>query len=253
MPFKYECKPYVFAIGDAAREIVEKVEPKLVAWWMFDENSGETAADSSGNRRDGILVGNPSWRPSGGRFRGALEFDGSNHVEVPNLDMTSGAATFVAWINGWRRADMTGVVLARKGGFAAGIHFGPGDTLHYTWNRSSRRCYEWHGGPKIPQNEWAMLALTIEPTKATAYVYSRKNGLQQSVNAIPHMSQALDAVNIGWDAWSPNRRFKGLMDDVRIYNYALSRAEIEGLCSGRAPVISGNVASGAAAAAGGGQ
>ncbi|UCF17339.1 MAG: hypothetical protein JSW59_07720, partial [Phycisphaerales bacterium] len=99
-PFKYECKPYVFAIGGPTPEIVEKVDPKLVAWWKFDESSGETAADSSGNGHDGILVGNPRWQPSGGRFAGALELDGTNHVEIPTLDMTSGAATFVAWING---------------------------------------------------------------------------------------------------------------------------------------------------------
>ena len=116
------------------------------------------------------------------------------------------------------------------------------------WNRSSRRTYEWHGGPKIPQNEWAMLAVTIEPTKATAYVYSRADGLQHSVNAIEHVSQSLYAVNIGWDAWSANRHFKGLMDDVRIYSYALSKAEIEALCSGKEPVIAENVTHGTAAA-----
>ncbi|UCE46355.1 MAG: hypothetical protein JSW47_12110 [Phycisphaerales bacterium] len=36
------------------------------------------------------------------------------------------------------------------------------------------------------------------------------------------------------------RRFKGLIDDVRIYNYALSKAEIEALCSGRGPAIAGH-------------
>jgi len=232
-PFKFESEPYTIALGPAT---IRKADRKLLAWWKFDENSGNTAADLSGNGYTGTLVGNPRWQPSGGRFGGALEFDGNSHVEVPTLDLTTDTVTFVAWINGWKVADMTGIVLSRNlpgGLIAGGIHFGQNDTLHYTWNNNSTKTYIWDDGPKIPRDEWAMLAMTIEPAKATAYVCTQANGLQKSVNKIDHVPQNMNALKIGWDSWSAERHFKGLIDDVRIYNYPLSQAEVAALYAGK--------------------
>lgn len=56
-------------------------DPNLVAWWTFDDMSGTTAADSSGNGHTGTLNGNPQWVT--GYFGGALRFDGSgDYVEI---------------------------------------------------------------------------------------------------------------------------------------------------------------------------
>ena len=49
-------------------------EADLVGLWRFDETSGTTAHDGSGNGRDGTLIGNPKW--TAGRIGGALDFDG---------------------------------------------------------------------------------------------------------------------------------------------------------------------------------
>lgn len=237
-PFKYESKPYIFALGGMTPEIPGKADRKLVAWWKFDESSGDTAADSSGNDHGGILVGEPQWQPSGGRFGGALRFDGSNHVEIPTLDMTTGTVTFVAWIRGCGVTEMSGIVYSRNlpGGLVGvGINCGPGDTLHYSWNRNARKTYTWDEGPKMPRDKWAMVAMAIEPTKATAYVYTDTNGLEQSANELRHISQNINALKIGWDSWATDRHFKGLIDDVRIYNYALSQAEIAAIYSGKEP------------------
>ena len=132
--------------------------------------------------------------------------------------------TYTAWINGWKEVDWAGIVYSR--GYAAGMHFGTNDTLHYTWNWNSGATYNWNGGPVIPQNEWAFVALTIEPDKATAYVYSSSYGLQSGVNAIAHIAQDTSGVKIGWDPQDETRYFNGMIDDVRIYNYALGPVEI---------------------------
>jgi hypothetical protein len=50
-------------------------DPDLVAHWQFDDGSGTTAFDSSGNGHDGTLVGDPQW--VSGMLGGALEFDGA--------------------------------------------------------------------------------------------------------------------------------------------------------------------------------
>ena len=58
---------------------------KLVGWWKFDESTGTTAYDSSGNGNNGTLKGNPVWRPTGGVSGGAIELSGKgDYVEISN-------------------------------------------------------------------------------------------------------------------------------------------------------------------------
>jgi hypothetical protein len=61
---------------------------ELVGQWKFDEGSGTTAYDSSGNGHDGTLVGGATW--ADGRFGGGIELDGtSGYVEVPSFERGS--------------------------------------------------------------------------------------------------------------------------------------------------------------------
>ena len=75
--------------------------------------------------------------------------------------------------------------------------------------------------------------MVIEPNKATAYVCTEPNGIQQGVNSVSHVPQRLNSLKIGWDETDQSRRFKGLIDDVRIYNCALSKTDVEAFYSGK--------------------
>src|SRR5262249_55893677 len=72
----------------------------LVAYWKFDEGSGTTVSDSSGNSNTGTLVNGPLW--TAGRVGNALYFDGiDDNITVPDsnsLDL-SGSFTLSAWVN----------------------------------------------------------------------------------------------------------------------------------------------------------
>jgi len=61
-------------------------EETLLAYWKFDEGSGTTAGDSSGNGNDGTLVNGPTW--VSGRHGMALSFDGvDDYVEIPDTEL----------------------------------------------------------------------------------------------------------------------------------------------------------------------
>jgi predicted outer membrane repeat protein len=199
----------------------------LVGWWKFDESSGTTAYDSAGDNH-GTVYG-AQWTT--GQISGALSFDGvDDYVAMPGFNLTTNTATFVAWINGWKAGNWAGIVYSRtRNRDSCGMDFGSNNTLHYTWNDNSEETWGWEGGPQIPQNQWAMVALVIEPNKATAYVYTEADGLQQGINNIPHVSQTVENLKVGWDEHRDSRRFEGAIDDVRIYNRALSAEEIEQL------------------------
>ena len=68
----------------------------MVGVWLFDEGSGNTATDTSGNGREGEIKG-PKW--ARGKYNGALEFDGKDDiVEIPHDKAFELAEyTIVAW------------------------------------------------------------------------------------------------------------------------------------------------------------
>ena len=71
---------------------------ELVAHWSFDDSSGTSAFDSSGNGNDGTVMGNAEW--VNGQLGGALQFDGATaRVVAPNIPFDSRSFTVMMWIN----------------------------------------------------------------------------------------------------------------------------------------------------------
>jgi len=77
-------------------------DPSLVGLWHFDEGTGTTAADSSGNNNNGTLVNGPTWTT--GKVGGALSFDGvDDYASLGTSGMPSGSQPFS--ISVWMKKD----------------------------------------------------------------------------------------------------------------------------------------------------
>jgi outer membrane lipoprotein-sorting protein len=210
----------------------------LVGWWKFDEGSGSTAVDSSGNGYDGTLNN----MDDGDHVDGALYFDGNDSfVSIPPLNLNSNTVTISAWIKryGEQKEGYTGLVYCRDGRTTAGLNLGGtgapdwkiNNELAYNWNET-QAAWDWHCGLVVPDNKWVFAALVVEPTKATLYM-GEDGRLSSKTNTIDHRIEEFDGVTrIGHDTHTEGRYFKGTIDDVRIYNYALSQAEVEALYGG---------------------
>ncbi len=204
-----------------------KKDPALVGYWSFDEGTGTTAADSSSYHRNGSLQGGATWGP--GRFGSGVVLNGTSaYVAVSNFQLTTDKITMVAWVKGWKAADWAALVTGHPARLE--MCFGDNTTLHYAWNNDSSATWSWAGGPVIPQDTWALVALTIDPTQAVAYVYSDQGGLTQGTNAIAHISQTFAQLGIGF-SFSP-RYVRGTIDEVAVYSRALTREEILALTKG---------------------
>lgn len=197
------------------------VTSDLVGHWPLDGN----AKDNIGGK-DGKLVGGADWVDNGW-IKGGVELDGSNgHVEISGFKLVTDSITFVAWLNGWKGTDWTGIVVSR-GTSETWMGFGPNDTLTYVWNNNAQNTWDWKGGPSIPKEEWAMAAVAIEPTKATSYIYSDADGLKHGVNDIPHIVETVDKLKFGWDeCCGADRHFDGIIDEVMIYDRTLTEDDI---------------------------
>jgi hypothetical protein len=213
-------------IGDACDAV--NAFGNLVAAYGFNEGSGTVLTDRSGNGNHGMLgPASPAWTPQG-RFGGALSFDGiDDFVEVADsasLDLTTGM-TLEAWVNpqtknGWR------TVLLKEAP----------DSLSYALYASDDATrpdgYARIGGiprrvqgysSSLATNEWNHLTATYESGTLRLYVNGLPVGTEHFSGPIETSAQALRLG--GSSVWGDYLR--GMVDEVRIYNVALTQAQIQ--------------------------
>lgn len=209
------CLVMFFSVSYAAG-----LSDSLINYWPLDGN----ATDSVG-KHDGEVIGGPEWVNA--RIGKDIQLDGgSQKIHIPDYKFITETTTYAAWINGWKASAWAGIVGSRTP-TATELIFGDNDFLHYVWNNNSAETWRWDGGPEIPMEKWALAAMTIEPTHATLYIYSDADGLEKGSNDIPHIEQEIGVLNIGWvDCCGGNRYFKGIIDEVMIFDRALSEDEI---------------------------
>jgi hypothetical protein len=199
-------------------------DPNLIGWWKLDETSGTIAADSSGYGNDGTVVGGGPW--VSGYIDGALDFDGDDdYVDCgydPIFD-TAGEMTIAAWVN-IRSVPTAWACVIAKG--------------EYSWRLSNENTEpRYHFGitiwsasnPSIPgdtpvgYDEWHHVAGTYDGANINVYLDGSLDGTIETTSPI-----GVNTANvlIGENPEAAGRNWDGLIDDVRIYNRALSAAEI---------------------------
>lgn len=209
-------------------------------WWQFDEGSGTTARDSSGNHHDGTIVGGASYSAdvspaAGSQF--SLSLDGvDDTVSVPDAPGLDFGAADALTITLWAKLDHTGSFYHLIGKRAT-----CGDaqsTIDYQLVVDNRGLSfnSQNGGivttsvSNLPVGSWAHVAAVYKPAKALLKIYF--NGRKVGAATPYHLSVVNNApLEIG-DSDSCHQTFPGKLDDVRIYRRALSGKEIKALAAG---------------------
>ena len=199
----------------------------MIGYWPLDGN----AKDMSGNNYHGELDGKVTWKAEG-KVGGAANFDGAgSHIKVAQKDLAPIVAEFtvVTWINGYKANDWAAFVAARGNGAQAywmGYHGGD-DTLTYVYNNNAAETWDWGGSIKIPKDTWALVAVAIGKKEATAYAYTAgTKKLELAVNKIKHFEQAPLNFVFGKDDCCGERFYKGLLDEVMMFERTLNKDEI---------------------------
>jgi len=215
----------------AGASFAADIKTGLLGYWPLNGN----AKDMSGKGNDGEAVGKPEWvngrRGQAVRLAGVVGGE-TQHIYVPSFKLVSNSITWVAWLNGSSNNTWTGIMMSRGtaggGPNDNGIGFGDGTALHYTWTGNT--TWNWHAGPKIPVDKWAMVAVSLEPTRTTAYVYTEADGLKSASNVANHPVETIERLRFGWDECCGGARwFKGMMDEVLIYGRSLTEGDITAL------------------------
>ena len=212
--------------AEAIATVTASAPTGLVAAYGFDVGSGTTVPDQSGNGNTGTLT-NTSWAgAAAGKFGNALSFNGTNAsvtvADSSSLDLTTGM-TIEGWVNPTAVSSFrTFIVKERPGDLVYGLYAGS-DT-----NRPQSQVTI--GSPQlldapsgIPTGSWSHLAATFDGSTQRLYVNGAQVATRASAGSILTSTSALKiGGNSIWGEW-----FSGLIDEVRIYNRALSATEIQ--------------------------
>ncbi|EDY17497.1 Ig family protein [Chthoniobacter flavus Ellin428] len=217
-------------LGDIATATVNVFINGLRAYYKFEEGSGTTSADATGDGYTCTLHG-ATWA-TGVEGTNGLAFAGtsSSYATIPALNFNTNTMTVTGWVlrNG-SQSSWTGLVFCRAGTTACGLHFGTANELRYTWNNSSS-TYNWNSGLTVPNAQWTFVALVITPTNASIYMQPLGGGMISATNNVANSSAAFDgSTTFGQDPNGQTRYFNGSLDEVRIYNTSLDASAIAGL------------------------
>ncbi|MFC1604330.1 LamG-like jellyroll fold domain-containing protein [Planctomycetota bacterium] len=217
-------------------------DPNLVGWWKLDEVCGDstTVLDSSGNDHHGTFVGDVQYVD--GSDGDALEFDGRNdYVELP-IGSAIGSltnSTFAIWLDSqpggsWARAFDFGtdnpnvyMCLGPRWWFMDDMYFA------ITTEGADNQSLVQPTGFDI-ETGWHHVAVTIDAEKATIILYYDGEELARNDSALLSPSDLGETTNnwLGRSHDEDDSYYLGSMDDFRIYNYALTQAEIEKVMMG---------------------
>jgi len=207
-----------------------------VGYWNFDESGGPTAYDQSGNGNNGTLHATPAgsnttasqmWTPSG-KFGGALEFDGTNdYVDYGNGTGIStlgvGSFTLEAWVKTSASQGDQGIF--QKLGGTGTIRLrtsSAGNNVFFEIIGVSGGIYDVAAGMDIRDGQWHhIVGVRDYGVKARIYI---DGVFKDDGNDVAGDATAIGNLQSGITSWG---WWNGLIDEVRIYERALTLGEIQ--------------------------
>ena len=204
----------------------------MISYWKFDEGSGLTASDSA-DANHGTFVSDPVW--TSGQVGGALRFDGvDDYVDVSSVTCGGIGLTLEAWVkandsspNNWK-GIVGGDSAAPQWQITLGQNRGSLTIWCEIQTSTGNHWLGWDTG-SISTSDWTHIAMTYDGSSFTEYV-----------NGVPGVSQPVSGTLVGWAPGWPNigrghylgigsdkYLFNGAIDEVAIYDRALTAEEIQ--------------------------
>ena len=216
--------------GGCTEKAVDPLREGLIAEYLFSGN----AKDSSGNENNGEVKGATLTADRNGAANCAYAFHERKWIEVPNsqsLQSITGAVTLAAWVKPTDYPGTWGVVLCKRndGGYPRQFGLAVGD------GRRLKIVIEDNGNDNDPgnslipvssiprRNEWHHLVVTADGALARAYIDGELVGEKKTTWTPKTIDHPL---LIGKDPPAHCDYFHGAIDDIRIYNRALSAEEV---------------------------
>ncbi len=175
-----------------------------------------------------------------------MSFDGvDDAVEIPPLNLDANELTFTVWVRrDGAQTDNAAILLTRSAATIAGLNLGPTGDLRYKWRDTGIHFGTGFFGTtlNVPDGVWTLVTMVITPEKVKIYL-GALGGLSSDLLHFPNGREEFDgSLYLGRDP-GLGTHFKGQLDDVRIYPFAMDPAQVATLFA--AGVAAGHVPDGA--------
>ncbi len=213
----------------------------LVAYLSFDNCD---AGDISGNGNNGTVYGTPTCIDS--KIGKAFNFDGiDDYIDITNNSLLNSENTVAFWAKTNQNGDYSfvskatfgngyGIWLGRDENFGNSgeqgkVSFGfDGEGIQWNWHMVTNTTV-------LDPNEWYHIVAVLGSSGQKLYI----NGVEEASNPTTETSIINAGVWLGREMRFGNGRLNGVLDEFRIYNRALSEAEIQELYNLEMPAVSG--------------
>jgi len=217
--------PYLYEVGNNL--FISPLKP--VGSWSFDEGTGTIANDSSGNDNNGTLYGGPTW--ADGQINKAISFDGVDDfvdIGIGNDYFPMSKFTLCSWI----KSTEIGTASTPRGiisiTYGLRLYLYPNGNLYFGINTDpSTNTQAYISYPQnLLDNKDHFVCASYDGTNANLFI----DGELKTSQAVGWGGTTLwptVTAAIGWDVNNSPWKFKGLIDEPRIYNRSLSAEEIK--------------------------
>lgn len=193
-------------------------DPDLVGYWKFDETSGITAYDSSGNDNDGTLTNGPTF--TSGKVNNAVDFDGDEYVNLNTQIIPANMPNWsaFAWVRYYSTAEFSQAIL---GGVLLQIRMATGQLNSYGGGYK-------YSDTSVSEGVWAHVGAVYDNGTGdiTFYINGDSAGTVAYDNSYTNGDRIKYIAKRGTEYF-----FKGLIDEVRIYSRTLSASEVSAIYS----------------------
>ena len=201
----------------------------LRAYWAFDEGSGKTVRDLSGNNNNGTIEGGVKWQMRA-KYGSSLKFDGTScWVVVPDVEslQITDQISIAAWVNpqppagGGSEEFIVSKYHHPVGqGYSMGIYK---ESPYFKLGIGGAIVVVHAADTKVPYGEWSHMAATFDGKEMKMYFSGDPCGSTQKSGKIDDWPGDLNIGNpSGHPGGSRAHLFHGLMDELKIWSKALS-------------------------------
>ena len=226
-PSNYLTEPPISSCGSG----VADVPPGAIGVWLLNSSSGTTAFDLTLNGNNGTLVNNPVWVTTG-KFNNGLVFNGtSQYVRIPNSSSLSPttAVTVSGWFNIQSLNNITGSFISKRNSYILHPNI-DGSVSFYIYRTSGGWTAAVTPANSISLNTWQNWVGTYDGSTVKIY---RDGILLASSAASGNLNTSGDLlIGSDVDCNCGTRFLNGLVDEVMVFNKALSLSEIQSIQTG---------------------
>ncbi|MCJ7777588.1 MAG: LamG domain-containing protein, partial [Sedimentisphaerales bacterium] len=190
---------------------------QALAYWRLDEAQGNTAQDSAGDY-DGTLYGEPVWQPTAGKVNGALQLDGiDDYFSTPFvLNPSAGAFSVFAWVKGGTPGQ---VIISQTGGANWLLADPSGGNLMTELKVTYRYASALLSQTLITDGNWHRVCFVWDGKNRILYV----DDVEVAKDTQTSLTSSTGGLYIGAGSnLAAGSFWSGLIDDVRIYNRAVT-------------------------------